>query len=129
MVRLLTLYLAAGVEVGAAVIVGFAAGEAIIRAGRGLLKGDTSDILRMIADPKTPADHEAIAEYCDRQATEAEASGQLHEAMAQRYPEMRTHPRWETPEHCVKIAQYYEGIAQQDSELAAAHRALAQQTH
>lgn len=87
-----------------------------------------ADILRMIADAKTPADHEAIAEYYDRQTTEAEGSGQLYEAMAQRYREMRTHPRWETPEHCA-IAQYYEGIAQQDSELAAAHRALAQQSH
>lgn len=38
LVRLLTLYLAAGIEVGAAAIVGFAAGEAIVRAGRGLLR-------------------------------------------------------------------------------------------
>ena len=91
--------------------------------------GGQTDILRMIADAKTPADHEAIAEYYDRQVIEAEGSGQLHEAMAQRYREMRAHPRWETPEHCVKIAQYYEGIAQQDSELASAHRALAQQSH
>jgi len=42
LVRLLTLYLAAGVEVGAAVIVGFAAAEAIVRAGRGLLKSQTA---------------------------------------------------------------------------------------
>ena len=42
LVRLLTLYLAAGVEVGAAVIVGFAAGEAIVRAGRGLLRREIS---------------------------------------------------------------------------------------
>ena len=42
LVRLLTLYLAAGIEVGAAVIVGFAAGEAIVRAGRGLLKDQTA---------------------------------------------------------------------------------------
>jgi len=41
-VRLLTLYLAAGVEIGAAVIVGFAAAEAILRAGRGLLKREIS---------------------------------------------------------------------------------------
>jgi len=42
LVRLLTLYLAAGVEIGAAVIVGFAAGEAIVRAGRGLFKWQVS---------------------------------------------------------------------------------------
>ena len=42
LVRLLTLYLAACVEVGAAVIVGFAAAEAILRAGRGLLKRQIS---------------------------------------------------------------------------------------
>ena len=87
------------------------------------------DVLQMISRAKTPADHEAIAEYYDSQATEAEKSAQLHEAMAQRYREMRTHPRWESPEHCVKIAQSYEDIAKQDSQLAAAHRAIAQQTH
>ena len=38
LVRLLTLYLAAGIEVGAAIIVGFAAGEAIVRVAAGLLK-------------------------------------------------------------------------------------------
>lgn len=38
MVRLLTLYLAAGVEVGAAAIVGFAACEAIVRAVRDLFE-------------------------------------------------------------------------------------------
>jgi uncharacterized membrane protein len=43
LVRLLTLYLAAGVEVGAAVIVGFAAGEAIVRAVSGLFKRQTSE--------------------------------------------------------------------------------------
>ncbi len=43
LIRFLTLYLAAGIEVGAAVIVGFAAGEAIFRAARGLLKRQTSD--------------------------------------------------------------------------------------
>ena len=42
LVRLLTLYLAAGVEIGAALIVGFAAGEAIARAGRGLFKGQSA---------------------------------------------------------------------------------------
>ncbi len=43
MVRLMTLYLAAGVEVGVAVIVGFAACEAIVRAMSGLFKRQTSE--------------------------------------------------------------------------------------
>ena len=51
LVRLLTLYLAAAVEVGAAVIVGFAAGEAIVRAGRGLAKrgmaADSTEEIRL----------------------------------------------------------------------------------
>jgi len=42
LVRLLTLYLGAGVEIGAAIIVGFAASEANARAGRGLFKGQSS---------------------------------------------------------------------------------------
>lgn len=45
-VRALTLYLAAGVEIGAAAIVGFAAGEAMVRAVRDLLRGAAE------ADPK-----------------------------------------------------------------------------
>ncbi len=49
-----------------------------------------ADILRMIADAKTPADHEAIAEYYDQQTTEAEGSGHLHEAMAQEYRDADT---------------------------------------
>ena len=59
-------------------------------------------ILQMIASAKTPADHESIAEYYDRDATGADESAQLHEAMAQRYREMRIHPRSETAEHCVR---------------------------
>lgn len=94
-----------------------------------------AEILRMIADAKTPADHEAIAEYYDRQASEAAESAQFYEAMAHRYHQpagqsyrsMQGHPRWGTPEHCIKIARYYEDVEAQDSELAAAHRALAQQ--
>jgi hypothetical protein len=39
-----------------------------------------TDILRMIADAKTLADHEAIAEYYDRQAAQAEGSTQLNES-------------------------------------------------
>lgn len=42
LVRILTLYLAAGVEVAAAVIVGFASGEAIVNAGWGLIKRQAS---------------------------------------------------------------------------------------
>lgn len=85
------------------------------------------DILRMIVEAKTPADHEAIAEYYDRQTTEAESEARFEEAMAERYRQI--HPRWLTADHCIKIAQDYEGIAQQNSQLAAAHRALAQQGH
>jgi uncharacterized membrane protein len=43
LVRLLTLYLAAGVGVGAAAIVGFAACEAIVRAVRDLFKRQISE--------------------------------------------------------------------------------------
>jgi uncharacterized membrane protein len=46
LVRFLTVYLAAGVEVGAAVIVGFAAAEAMVRAVRGLFKGESEALPR-----------------------------------------------------------------------------------
>ena len=44
LVRLLTLYLAAGVEVGAAAIVGIAAGEAMVRAAGALLRGRSESL-------------------------------------------------------------------------------------
>jgi hypothetical protein len=44
LIRFLTLYLAAAVEVGAAVIVAFAAGEAMVRAVSGLLKGQSEAV-------------------------------------------------------------------------------------
>ncbi len=51
LVRLLTLYLAAVVEVGAAVIVGFGAGEAIVRATVGVFKrevlADSTEDIRL----------------------------------------------------------------------------------
>jgi hypothetical protein len=62
LVRLLTLYLAAGVEVGAAAIVGFAACEAIVRAVRDLFEApDLGEFHR-----RNPLEARSLAGACNR---------------------------------------------------------------
>ena len=83
------------------------------------------DINDMIAKAKSPADHEAIATYYDRDAAEAKAKAEQHMKMADSYTQFR--PDYKPlPRHCRAEAKYYEGIAAEDRALAAAHRKMAQ---
>jgi len=78
----------------------------------------------MIAKAKSPADHEAIAAYYDKEATEAEAKAEQHKKMADTYTKLR--PDYKPlPGHCRAEAKYYEGIATENRALAAAHRKMA----
>jgi hypothetical protein len=86
----------------------------------------------MIAKAKSPADHEAIAAYYDKEATEAEAKAEQHKKMADSYTKLRPdHPASleghlkPLPGHCRAEAKYYEGIATENRALAAAHRKMA----
>jgi hypothetical protein len=92
------------------------------------------DINDMIANAKSPADHEAIAAYYDKAATAAEASAEQHKKMAETYAKLLRpdHPSSveghlkPLPAHCKAEAKYYEGIATENRALAAAHRKMAQ---
>ncbi len=84
------------------------------------------DINEMIANAKSPADHEAIATYYDKAAAEAEAQAQQHKKMADTYSKYR--PDYKPlPSHCRAEAKHYEGIATENRALATAHRKMAQE--
>jgi len=94
--------------------------------------GQGQDINDMIAKAKSPADHEAIAAYYDKEAAEAEAKAQEHKKMAETYTKLRPdHPASveghlkPLPAHCMAEVKYYEGIATENRALAAAHRKIA----
>lgn len=78
----------------------------------------------MIANAKTAADHEAIANYYDRQAEEARASAKFHKEISEKYARFRIKPP-DMVAHCQEIAEGYERIATQFEDLAALHRGMA----
>lgn len=84
------------------------------------------DIARMVTDAKTPADHEAIAEYYEKEAAANEAQASSHSQLAQTYRQFHNTYKNEMAPHCELESDYYSKIAAQDSALAQAHRKMAQ---
>lgn len=76
---------------------------------------------------KTAADHEAIALAYEAEATAASDKAVQHEAMARTYraggppKESRT----SMAGHCERLATQYKAIADENRQLAAAHRGMA----
>jgi hypothetical protein len=85
------------------------------------------DIDKMIAEARTPADHEAIAAYYDQQAEAARTKAAAHQKMGEDYRKMggalahKTHFH----EHCEALVRSYQAQAKEYAALAAAHRAMA----
>jgi hypothetical protein len=80
-----------------------------------------------IAAASTAADHEAIAQGYDAEATTAGARAAMHEAMARAY--RAGGPPKRTPgtlaRHCDRLGRHYEAMADEFRQLAAAHRRMA----
>lgn len=84
------------------------------------------DIARMVMDAKTPADHEAIAAYYEKEAAANEAEASSHRQLAATYREFHNTYKNNMAPHCEIAADYYSRIAAQDSALALEHRELVQ---
>jgi len=86
-----------------------------------------ADIDEMIATMKTPADHEAIAVYFDKQAADAKAKAEEHRKMGEAYKKgggalaAKTHFH----EHCEALVRSYTAEAKEYEALAASHRDMA----
>jgi hypothetical protein len=87
----------------------------------------------LIANPKTKADHERVAQYYDEQAFNYEAGAKLHQELAAFY---QRHPDKERPktagskvtyEHCDSLAKELQMAAEDARGLAAEQRDLAKE--
>jgi hypothetical protein len=83
-------------------------------------------IEQMIAGAKTPADHEAIATYYEKEAQAAHKKHAEHQGMSDSYatiPVLRI--KTDTVAHCKTIAKRYADIAKEYEDLATLHRGMA----
>ena len=81
----------------------------------------------MITEAKTPADHEAIAAYYEKEAQVAHQKHAEHKKMADFYaatPALKS-KSGTLFNHCNDAADKYEGIAKDYEALARMHRAMA----
>ena len=79
----------------------------------------------MITEAKTPADHEAIATYYEKEAQEARRKQTEHQQMRDEYakiPVLKT--KTGAVAHCDAIAKKYEEIAKDNEALAQMHREM-----
>jgi hypothetical protein len=82
---------------------------------------------QMVTEAKTPADHEAIAAYYDKEAQAAHQKHAEHKKLADFYavtPALKT-KSGTLYNHCTEAAKKYEGIAKDYESLAKAHREMA----
>lgn len=80
-------------------------------------------IEQMIAEAKTPTDHEAIATYYEKEAQEAHQKHAEHQQMSDSYakiPVLKT--KTGAVAHCNTIAKNYEKIAKEYEALAKLHK-------
>jgi hypothetical protein len=77
-----------------------------------------------LASAKTPADHEAIAAYYDKEAASNAAKAKLHHAVHHNYDKFRIKPP-DMGHHCDELAKFFQRAADQDKDLAAGHRKMA----
>ncbi len=86
-----------------------------------------SDIPEAIANAKTAADHQRIADYFAQKAANYEAEAKLHEKMPQSY----LGPRYDfglMSSHCRELQKQLNAAAQEARALEQAHRELASST-
>ena len=88
------------------------------------------DLEKAIAGAKTPADHQAIASYYDREAATMKDKAAEHRRLAENYRTLSVSPRGQVPtmeNHCRQLAQTYESAAADNAALAAAHLQMAKE--
>ena len=93
----------------------------------GMAAAQTFDLEKAVTAAKTPADHEAIASYYDKEGTTAKAKATEHHKLMEAYRNLAGKGQFKMEEHCQRLAQNYESIATENTALATAHRQMAQE--
>src|SRR5262245_53899083 len=86
---------------------------------------DGKSIEQMVTEAKTPADHEAIAAYYDKEAQDAHQKHAEHQKLAESYDLTPKLKGGTMSKHCTDAGKKYEGIAKDYEALAKAHRQMA----
>ncbi len=82
-------------------------------------------VQQQIEAARTPADHEALVAYYDREAAAARVKAADHRKMARSYQGGRGGASM--PAHCNSVANSFDAIATEYDGMAASHRQLAQE--
>jgi len=77
------------------------------------------DLKELIANAKTPEDHEKIAAYYKQEASQLEKNAEWHRADANIYG------KGQGLIHCTNLAKYYEQAAKEANALATMHENMA----
>jgi hypothetical protein len=86
------------------------------------------NIEQNIREAKTPADHQALATWYEKEAQAAEQLASKHFMMRQVYAAARAMERHDQAgEHCAFVAKKYQEMAKEYETLAAIHRMVAEQ--
>lgn len=84
------------------------------------------NVEQMISEAKTPADHEAIAAYYEKEAQAARRKYEEHLKLKAEYVKIpHLASKTSLPAHCDSIAKKYEGIAKENEALAKLHKDMA----
>ena len=83
------------------------------------------NVEQMITEAKTPADHEAIAAYYDKEAKDAHAKHAEHQKMGELYKKNPALNKSGFSTHCDIIASNYNKTAKEYEALAKLHRDMA----
>ncbi len=113
----ITMLLAAG-------LILFAATVPASRAIAQLATVTDDNLDQSIAAAKTPADHEAIAAFYDKEAARLEGYAKLHHSTHETYEKFRLKPS-DMAHHCDELAKSYQRGANEAKTLAEEHRAMA----
>jgi hypothetical protein len=95
----------------------------------GAQQAEKFDLEKAITGAKTPADHEAIASYYEKESATAKDKAAEHSKLAQTYRTLSIPGRMQFPmaDHCQQLAQTYSSVAADNAALAEAHRQMARE--
>jgi hypothetical protein len=89
------------------------------------LAQEGKSIEQMMAEAKTPADHEAIAAYYDKEAQEAHKKHAEHQKMKEWYKNTPMMSKGGFSTHCDSLISYDDKTAKEYEALAKLHREMA----
>ena len=87
------------------------------------------EIVRLLNNAKTPADHAAIAAYYEQQAAEARKKAEEEKKLGGCYRNNSMQGKDAFISYCSLMARHYAAIAKADAALAEMHRKLAGDVH